>query len=117
MNTSIKVGLSVVETGWLLQKTEAQVRGMLQRGELSYAVDSRLVATDDVEALLESALAFVCFRRLSRGVLVAPRPAKRWGAPAELWAAFDALMLTAPALVVDEQSGTSQDRHEPRGGR
>lgn len=108
MITSTKIGLSVIETGWLLQKTEAQVRGMLKRAELSYAVDGRLVAVGDVEALLETALASVCFRRLCAGLLVAPRPEKRWGRPASLFAAFDAMMLAAPALVVDEQTESSE---------
>jgi hypothetical protein len=67
-----------------------------------------LNSADDVEERLETALALVCFRRLRLGLLEVPRPTKRWGRPASLFAAFDALLLSEPALVVDEESGTSR---------
>jgi hypothetical protein len=101
-----KIGLSVVEAGWLLQKSEAQVRRMLKRGELSYAVDGRLLVIEDVDRLLETALATVCLRWLRRGVIEVPRPEQRWGRPASLFAAFDQLLL-ASALDGDFA------RHQP----
>jgi hypothetical protein len=100
-----KIGLSVLETGWLLQKTESQVRGMLRRGELRYVVDGRKVDPESVEELIESGLARMLMRRLLAGLLVAPPPQRRWGEPADLFAAFDALMVAAPALVRDSRTG------------
>ena len=94
-----KIGLSVVEAGWLLQKSEAQVRGMLDRGELSYAVDRCLLEVEDVERLLETSLAAVCLRWLRLGRIDAPRPRQRWGRPASLFASFDDLLLAAQSLV------------------
>jgi len=108
MNNQTKIGLSVVETAWLLQKTEAQVRGMLRRGQLSYAVDGRLVAIDEVEALLPSGFAVASLRWLLSGLISAPRPLKRWGQPAPLFDALDALVLARPALVVNEVTGESE---------
>jgi hypothetical protein len=108
MNTQIKIGLSVIETGWLLQKTEAQVRGMLRRGELSYAVDRRLVSVSDVEALVGSGLAFACLRWLRYGRISAPTPERRWSSPASLFDGLDALLLASPALVVDVRTGESR---------
>jgi hypothetical protein len=100
-----KIGLSVLETGWLLQKTESQVRGMLRRGELRYVVEGRKVDPESVEGLIESGLARMLMRRLLAGPLVAPCPERRWGEPEDLFAAFDALMLARPALVRDSRTG------------
>lgn len=107
MNTTTKIGLSVVETGWLLQKSEAQVRSMLKRAELPYAVEGRLVSIADVEARLETALAFVCFRWLRSGLIDAPRPQTRWGRPASLYAALDALQAANLARPPVELSSLS----------
>ena len=49
-----RVGLSVVEAGWILQKTEGQVTGMLRREELAYAVAGRKIDAESVDELLES---------------------------------------------------------------
>jgi hypothetical protein len=46
------MGLSVVEAGWLLQKTETQVRGMLRRGELTYVVEGRKIDPASVRPLV-----------------------------------------------------------------
>lgn len=101
MNTTTKIGLSVVETGWLLQKSEAQVRSMLRRSELSYAVEGRLVSIVDVEARLETALAYVCLCWLRSGLIDVPRPQTRWGRPASLLAALDALQVANQARPLD----------------
>jgi hypothetical protein len=97
MNSSRRFGLTVVETGWLLQKTEAQVRGMLKRGELSYAVDRRLIDVRDVQKLLPSGdrLVHLSAAWLTHGLVVAPSPAARWGKPAPLSAGVDALLAAA----------------------
>jgi hypothetical protein len=74
-----KIGLSTLEAGWLLQKTEGQVHGMLRRRELHCVVEGRLIDPDDVDSFIESEFDRMLMRRLLAGVLVAPRPEKRWG--------------------------------------
>jgi hypothetical protein len=102
---SEKIGLSVLETGWLIQKTEAQVRGMLRRGELSYVIEGRKIDPERVAELVEPGLARWMLGALLRGDVTAPRPETRWGQPASVWAGLDALMLASPAMVRDARTG------------
>ena len=102
MEAQGKIGLSVLETGWLLQKSEAQVRGMLKRGELSYAVGRRLLAIKDVERLIETPLATVCLLWLRLGLIEAPRPPERWGQPVSLVASLKQILLVATSPLLAE---------------
>ena len=78
-----KLGLSVVEAGWL-QRPEAQIRGMLRRGELSYVVAGRLIDPASVRACLTGAYARLILDVVLAGGFRVPRPERRWGAPAPL---------------------------------
>jgi hypothetical protein len=86
MNTfsNTKIGLSVFEAGWLLQKTEAQVRGMLRRGELSYAVAGRKIEPASVRMLLHCEYAELMQDVVLAGGIEAPRPERRHGGRAPL---------------------------------
>ncbi|HEY8776901.1 MAG TPA: hypothetical protein VIM33_10555 [Gaiellaceae bacterium] len=46
-----KIGLSVREAGWLLSKSEPQVRRLLAKGQLEYAVQLTLVDPDSIRRL------------------------------------------------------------------
>ena len=104
-NRNEKLGLSVLEAGWLLQKTESQVRGMLRRGELAYAVEGHKVDFESVQNLLGSGFARACARWLRCGLIVAPPPERRWGKPVPLWVALDALLITGSAMRITNEIG------------
>ena len=97
-----RIGLSVLEVGWLLQKTESQVRGMLRRGELLYAVEGRKIDPAGIDELIESEFERKLCQWLLAGLLAAPRPQKRYGLPAPLFDGFQQLMLASPALVLEK---------------
>ena len=103
-----KIGLSVREAGWLLQKTESQVRRLLRRGELWYAVSERKIDPESVDGLIESEFSRTMMRWLLAGLLVATKPESRYGRPAPLLDALQPLMLASPALVHDERTGRSE---------
>jgi hypothetical protein len=107
-NNHDRVGLSALEAGWLLEKTEGEVRGMLKRGELAYAVAGKKVCPESVAGLLTTGLQSVLLRSLLAGRVVAPRPERRYGPPAALWEAFDQLCLFGPTLMVDPASGETR---------
>ena len=100
-----KIGLSVGEVGWLLQKTESRVRGMLKRGELSYAVTGKLIDPVGVDDLIESEFTRKLLQWLLAGLLVAPKPERRHGPPAALLDGLRPLMLASPALVRGAHTG------------
>jgi hypothetical protein len=103
-----KIGLSVHEAGWLLQKTESQVRGMLRRGDLLYAVVERKIDPASVDLLIESPFNRLLFEWLLAGRIAAPKPASRYGPPAPLMEALRLLMLASPALVCDRRTGRTE---------
>jgi hypothetical protein len=82
MSTSKRNGLSVLEAGWVLGKTESQVRHLLKKGGLIYVVPPRWIDSESVRALFSDDE----FRRealevLLCGGLVAPRPVRRYAEP------------------------------------
>lgn len=81
---SPKLGLSVLEAGWLLQKTEAQVRGMLRRGELAYVVDRRKIDPASVRRRLHGAYPDHLLDCVLDGKFPVPVPEYRSGPPAPL---------------------------------
>jgi hypothetical protein len=101
-----KIGLSVLEVGWLLQKTELQVRGMLRRGELLYAIEGRKIDAKSVDAFLKGEFAKMLLRGLLAGLLKAPKPHKRYAPPAPLLDGLrlPLLMLARPAIVRDSRT-------------
>jgi hypothetical protein len=114
-NIDYKVGLSVLEAGWLLEKTQGEIRGMLKRGELAYAVAGKKVCPESVACLLATGLQCVLLRSLLSGRVVAPKPERRYGPPASLWDGFDQLYLAGPTLMVDRATG--ETRIVPAGGQ
>jgi hypothetical protein len=97
-----------LEAGWLLEKTESTVRGMLKRGELEYAVAGKKLCPESVACLFSTGLQSVVLRALLAGRLVAPTPERRYGPPASLWDGFDQLYLAGPTSMVDPASGQTQ---------
>ena len=98
----------MLEAGWLLEKTESEIRGMLKRGELAYAVADRKVCPESVAGLLATGLQCMVLRSLLAGRVVAPKPERRYGPPASLWDAFDQLCLAGPTLMVDSANGETR---------
>ena len=99
-----KLGLSVVEAGWLLQRPEARIRGMLRRGELSYVVAGRLIDPASVRAWLTDAYARLLLDVVLAGGFVVPRPERRWGAPAPLHPGVLGLALQIGFVVPEDES-------------
>ena len=104
MNTnSTKIGLSVVEAGWLLQGSEGQVRGMLRRGELAYVVDGRKLAPASVRERLQGAYARLLLDVVLGGDFKVPRPEYRSGPPAPLYPDTLGLALQTGVYVPEEE--------------
>ena len=103
MNTPTKIGLSVVEAGWLLQRPEARIRGMLRRGELSYVVAGRLIDPASVRACLTGAYARLILDVVLAGGFRVPRPERRWGAPAPLYPGVLGLALQTGFVVPEDE--------------
>lgn len=82
---STKIGLSVVEAGWLLQRPEGQVRGMLRRGELAYVIAGRKTDPASVREHLDGAYARLLLDVVLGGEFEVPRPEYRGGPPADLY--------------------------------
>ena len=82
MYTSRRLGLSLCEAGWLLQRPEGQIRGMLRRGELTYVVEGRKIDPTSVRANLAAAYARLLLDLLLADGFEVPRPEHRWGPPA-----------------------------------
>jgi hypothetical protein len=80
-----KLGLSVREAGWLLQKTESQIRGMLRRGELAYVVNARKNDPASVRRLLEGDYARLVLDMVLSGDVAAPPSDRRYAQPAPLY--------------------------------
>lgn len=80
-----KLGLSVSEAGWLLQKTESQIRGMLRRGDLTYVVAGRRIDPASVRRLLEGDYALLVLDMVLTEDVTAPSPNHRYGSPAPLY--------------------------------
>ena len=103
MNTSTKIGLSVVEAGWLLQRPEGQIRGMLRRGELAYVVAGRKIDPASVREHLDGAYARLLLGVVLGGEFEVPRPAYRGGEPAPLYPGIVGLAFRSGfAMPVDE---------------
>jgi hypothetical protein len=114
MNTRIatpRMGLSVVEAGWLLQKTETQVRGMLRRGELTYVVEGRKIDPASVRRRLDGAYADLLLDCVLGGEFPVPRPEYRSGPPAPLYPGTIGLALQLGVLVPEEEIKPLMDEH------
>lgn len=81
----MSLGLSVREAGWLLSRTEPQIRRLIQSGRLSYAVRPTRLSTESVRALFgedflrpirETALTAIL-----QGRVRVPAPPKRYAKP------------------------------------
>lgn len=93
MDDHTRIGLSIREVSWLLQRSEARVRGMLRRGELSYAVAGRRVDPVGVADLIEGPFVHRLMSALLAGRLVAPRALTRAGQPAALLVGLQPLLV------------------------
>ena len=103
MNTSKKIGLSVREAGWLLQKSEGQIRGMLRRGELTYVVERRRIDPVSVRPRLGGDFLRVLLDVVLAGEIEVPRPERRYGPPAPLFPGLLEFALTTGFLARDEE--------------
>lgn len=86
-------GLSAQEAGWLLQKTESQVRGMLRKGELRYATSGGNIDPESVRSLLPDELVEWILNHMVAGAVIAPRPEARYGEPEPLPRSVPELMV------------------------
>ncbi len=103
MNTqSTRIGLSVVEAGWLLHRTEAQIRGMLRRGELVFVVEGRMIDPGSVRECLTGAYARLLLDLLLAREFEVPRPEYRYGSPAPLYPGPLGFLLTTGFLVPED---------------
>ncbi len=109
MNISKKIGLSVVEAGWLLQKTESQIRGMLHRGELTYVVEGRKIDPTAVGASLAGAYACLLLDLLLAGEFEVPKPEYRYGPPAPLYPGLPGFVYMTGFLVPEQAIENSMD--------
>lgn len=75
-----KQGLSAWEAGWLLQKTEAQVRHMLRRGDLRFVARGK-VDPESVRDLLDDEFTQYLLDLVVDGSIIASRPLTRYGEP------------------------------------
>jgi hypothetical protein len=108
----LKIGLTVPEVGWLLQKTEAQVRGMLGREELKYAVSARLIEIESLRPFIDTDLGRFCLDALTQGHIRAPLPDTRWGSRRCCWApsiSFSSPTNRAPKGHADRRSGGAKE--------
>jgi hypothetical protein len=107
MNTRTKtpkLGLSVLEAGWLLQKTEGQIRGMVRRGELSYVVEGRKIDPASVRRRLDGAYAEHLLDCVLGGEFDVPRPEYQSGSPAPLYPGMLGIALQTGYLVPEDRS-------------
>jgi hypothetical protein len=98
-----KLGLSVLEAGWLLQKTDTQVRSMLRRGELAYVVEGRKIDPASVRRRLDGAYADVLLDCVLGGEFPVPRPEYRSGPPASLYPGTIGLALQLGIFIPEEE--------------
>lgn len=95
-----KIGLSVVEVGWVLGKTESQIRRMLKKGVLRYAAGNRKIDPDVVWEQLPAdesrELRSLALWALIRRQIGVPMPGSRFGPPAPIGVVID---LIARAMV------------------
>jgi hypothetical protein len=101
--THTRIGLSVREAGWLLQKTESQIRGMLHRGELSYVVAGRKIDPASVRASLSGAYGHLLLDVVLAGGFEVPRPDHRWGRPAPLYPGTLGLAIQTGVVVPEDE--------------
>jgi hypothetical protein len=100
MSTSKRIGLSVLEAGWVLGKTESQVRHLLNKGVLLYVVPPRWIDPGSLRALLDADdFRPEALEALLSGALVAPRPERRNGAPRPIFPFLLPHLLEAATLV------------------
>ena len=89
------IGVTVREAGWILGKSEPQVRRLLASGTLEYAVIPTRVTSTSVELLLpEDALRELrraALTAIVEGRLRAPIPESRYAKPASIRIAADLL--------------------------
>lgn len=104
-----KVGLSVCEAGWLLQRTEGQVRGLLRRGELTYVVEGRKIDAESVRTRLSGAYARLLLDVVLGADFEVPRPEHRWGAPAPMCPGVLGLALQIGFVVPGDEIGSLFD--------
>lgn len=119
MNTSTKIGLSVVEAGWLLQRSEGQIRGMLRRGQLTYVVEARRIDPESVRSRLGGAYARLLLDLVLGSEFEVPRPERRWRPPAPLYPGVLGLALQMGFAVAKDEVEPLMDelvRTHPRSG-
>src|SRR5437870_13190254 len=109
VNISTKIGLSVVEAGWLLQRPEGQIRGMLRRGELAYVVAGRKIDPASVREHLDGAYARLLLDVVLGGEFEVPRPVCRGGEPAPLYPGIVGLAFQAGFAMSREKVKSVMD--------
>ena len=104
MNTTqAKIGLSVLEAGWLLQRPEGRIRGMLRRGELTYVVGGRKIDPSGVRERLDGAYAHLLLGAVLGGAFEVPKPEHRGCPPAALYPGTLGLLIQTGIFLPDEE--------------
>jgi hypothetical protein len=108
--TTTRIGVSVLEAGWVLGKTESQIRRLLRDGALTYLVAPRWITPESIRALFgdEDDLGTEALGAILTGDIVAPRPSRRYG-PAQ--PIFPHLLphLLSNAVLIHHSCGGSCD--------
>jgi hypothetical protein len=100
MSTSKRIGVSVLEAGWVLGKTESQVRRLLKKGALHYVLVPRWIDPESVRALFDDdELQPEALEALLHGGLDAPRPVRRYAEPRPIFPYLLPHLLTDATLV------------------
>jgi hypothetical protein len=110
MNTQTsKIGLSVREAGWFLQKTESQIRGMLRRGELEYVVEGRRIDPASVRPGLGGDYARLLLDLVLAGEFEVPKLERRYGPPAPLYPAVLEFVVTTGCFLHEDEIEHAMD--------
>jgi hypothetical protein len=100
MNRLREPGLSVLEAGWILGKTEGQIRRLLKRATLRYMPVSRRIDPDSVAALAgDEEPRLEALDALLKGELSAPRPGRRHAKPLPIFPYLLPVQLRCATLV------------------
>jgi hypothetical protein len=113
MTITERVGVSVLEAGWVLGKTESQVRSLLRSGVLVYAVPPRRIDPVSVEALFDDDVRHEALEALLSGELAVPPPARRYGRPQPIFPFLLPHLLRHATLVAHSCGSTCGGSCQP----
>jgi hypothetical protein len=81
----MRIGVTIRETGWLLSRTESQVRRLVRTGQLRYAVSPTRLCAESVRALFADdalrPLREAALTAILEGRVQVPSPSTRYARP------------------------------------